>query len=136
MLDFLHSLQVKKARIFSSPFGNLSCACVGEGWYPITSKYRNTIGAVWCICTYYSGGVLLSRNTYRSSGQKYMVRLWLIYGECVIIVDLPVIWLIILLKALLGAMRTLGVGCGVALRGLGRHLGKFLKKIIGLIRSC
>lgn len=63
------------------------------------------------------------------------MRLWLIFGEWEVAIELPITLLAILLKLLRGAIATLGAGCGKALLGVGRYLRGFLETGAGGTKS-
>jgi len=99
------------------------------------SDVQNLLKQVLGTSTSFSVGFILSRHTLVNSGERYIVRLWLIFGGCVVGIDLPVIWLSICLKHLVRGMRILGVGSGVALRKVGRRLRDIVVKWAGTLRS-
>ena len=79
------------------------------------------------------GGLILTRGIYHCSGPKSIIRLWLIFGEFVVVVELPAILLTTWLNRLLVGIATLGRGSGVVLLKAGRFLKGFLGKWVGRI---
>jgi hypothetical protein len=109
------------------------CDCGGEDWLRLISGVQNSRKQACAMNTSYSVGVILSKLSYHHSGEKSIVRLWLIFGGWAIAVDLPVIWLITLLSLLRVAIRILGRGFGRALSKAGTYLKKLRIKTDGNI---
>ncbi|MBA7709299.1 hypothetical protein ES703_118213 [subsurface metagenome] len=107
---------------------SVSSLCVYEGGVlsRITSDAQRRLRRVSDMTTSLLEGLILSKHTSVTSGEKSTIRLWLIFGGWVIAIDLPVTLLITWLKTLLEGIATLGTRFGRALLALGRFLKGFL----------
>lgn len=94
----------------------------GDTWWKAILECQKGLNRVSATTISYFVGLILSRLIFHSSGEKSIIRLWLIFAGLAVVIDLPVTLLTIWLKALLGGIATLGRGSGVALRKAGRGL--------------
>jgi len=81
------------------------------------------------------GGLILSKHTLATSGEKFTAHLWLIFGGWGVAIALPAILPTTLLSRLLDAIAILGVGSGRAFLKAGRCLSRFLGKWRGITKS-
>ncbi|MBA7713723.1 hypothetical protein ES703_122732 [subsurface metagenome] len=109
---------------------SVSSLCVLDGGVlsRITSVAQKRLERVSDTTTSYLEGLILSKHTLVTSGEKSTIRLWLIFGGWVVAIDLPVTLLTTWLSHLLGVIVTLGIGCGKVSLKVGRFLRSFLRK--------
>ena len=136
MLGFLLSQQASRHghRIFKGISGSSLCVSKGGDWLPTISDVQKRLSRGYATTTFFLGGAILSRHTLANSGDKSTIRLWLIFGEYMVGIDLPVIWLITLLKRLREGIATLGRGSGKALRKAGAFSNSALGGLVRTIR--
>ena len=135
MLGFLLSQVHPRLETFKGTSVSLLCDCLGGVSSPHISAFQSLPKAD-CDTTIYYLGVLISKgNSSPNCGERYTIRLWLIFGGFVVGVDLPAIWLITLLNRLQVVIVILGVGCGRALLKAGSGLKFLAAKWAGHIKG-
>jgi len=122
------------AETFKGTSGSLLNDWRGEIWWRAISGCRKGLNRVSGTTTSYLGGLILSRYIFHSSGNKSIIRLWLIFAGCAVVIDLPVTLLTTWLKALLAGIAILGRGSGVALRKVGHALKSLSMKVATIFK--
>jgi len=130
----LHQMQ-PPVGIFKETFVYCGCVFYAVDCFLIISDAPKGLYRVLDTTTSSLGALILTKHTSATSGEKSIIRLWLIFAEWAVAIDLPVIWPITWPRILLHAIATLGIGFGKALLRAGSYSVNFLKKMAGITKS-